>query len=156
MQISEWRVSGRGNSQWKGPGAGMCLEFGEATRRPVWLTGWVSLPVTGEVIGLMAEDFGFFHERYGSRGRFLSRGGNVVWRILKNPTCCTPVCPQSAISSEACADRGRALAILFSNSQPTPRPSRGWAPGLGFHCVLASEPQPVLGRGLMCFHQSLA
>ena len=45
--------------------------------------------------------------------------------FLKNPTRCTPVCPQSAISSEACADRGRALVILFSNSQPTP--------GLGSH-----------------------
>ena len=31
----------------------------------------------GEVIGLMAEDFGFFLERDGTRGRFLSRG-NVV------------------------------------------------------------------------------
>lgn len=39
MQISQWRVSGPGKSQCKGPGAGMCLEFREATRWPVWLTG---------------------------------------------------------------------------------------------------------------------
>ena len=36
----------------------------------------------GEVTGLMAEDFGFFLERDGTRGRFLSRG-NVVWHSFK-------------------------------------------------------------------------